>query len=183
MSNWPGATIPSSQSTAPPKPGGYKRFLKLAITMAGLLSIVLVSLSAWNLVKEWPVREQPKVAQDQKELSSPTFEESHPSLFFADLEYNPEKSIATQLKTGKTNGDIPVLLPSPSSSTNLFSYKVEVISKENAILKSGWGYTSRQIASTVEGMLVFRVIVKYEPDAIIQVLLEENRPIWTGRIE
>lgn len=128
------------------------------------------------------VQVQPKLVRETTISQAAT--ENHPKLFYADLEYDPQTGLVTQNALGKTNGDPPPLLPSPPSITldNLI-YKVEVVSDENVLLRSGWGVIPKEIAQTPQKTLSFRITTLYENQAMVRVILPEKGIIWTGRME
>lgn len=151
------------------------RFVVGAILLVLLSSLAVLGTHIVNKFKKPP---------SQKVDQPVSFEESHPSLFVAYLDYNPKTQKVTQLSTKKVNADIPGLSTNqPPSSPDEFVYKVEVISEKNEPLQKGWTSIPKEIASTPDGLLRFRVYVVYHPGALVQASLSDNKVIWTGKIQ
>lgn len=104
-----------------------------------------------------------------------------PSLFYADLEYNLKTGSVTQIQTGETKGEPQGLIKEkPKENLNdKFIYEVEIISKNNEILQTGWGVDYKEIIQQADGKFRFKVTVPYYSNSRVRVLLN-NKSIWIG---
>ncbi|MEK7616491.1 MAG: hypothetical protein AAB414_00360 [Patescibacteria group bacterium] len=132
---------------------------------------------------------KPKVSIQPKLIRETTIAEvaakSHPSLFYADLEYDPNTEAVALRETSVGRGDPPSLFPDkPPDDNNRLSFKVEVVSKENIVLQSGWYSDYKQKVKPKEGLLRFSVVTGYEPGAIVKLYYpNESKLIWLGKIQ
>lgn len=129
---------------------------------------------------------QPKLIRQTTttEAASLIYTQSHPSLFYANLEYDPKNGVVTLLNVGKTNGDLPPALPNPpKDSATRFIYKVEVVSDKNELLETGWFSTPKELITTDKGTFKFTITTSYKPNYHIRVYLPPNKQIWTGVIK
>ncbi|MBI2596583.1 hypothetical protein HYW41_00265 [Candidatus Daviesbacteria bacterium] len=109
--------------------------------------------------------------------------DTHPDLYYVDLEYNPKTNLISQLSTGTTKGDLPPLFPSqPPNDPNEFIYRLEVVSNKNELLQKGWSTTAKKILQTAKGDLDFRVTTVYAQGAIIRLFYPDGSIAWTGQI-
>lgn len=180
---------------------GPSKKWKIIIVAAIIFSLVLLivskntnckKLSACFIVTDWNnisnrlkllTRQEvtPKVIK--KEDLADVVTQGQSPLFYASLEYDPKTGIATQLKTGKINGDAPYLFPSPAPESALkFLYKVQV-SIEEGVIQNGWISASKENLSTEKGTFRFRVTTIYKKDAIVKVFLSKDKLVWTGKME
>lgn len=108
---------------------------------------------------------------------------SHPEIFFADLEYDPQTNLVTQHELGSINGDVsPLYSQQPATSNTEFVYQAEIISKENTLLESGWNSVPYEISKTAKNTFRFKVRTAYRLGSIIKIYLPNNQLIWTGKI-
>lgn len=126
---------------------------------------------------------QPMLVKERSVAESIT--ENHPDLFFVDLSYILKNDFATQLGTGKANGDPPIyFLEHPKPAQNIFIYKVEVVSDNNELIQQGWKAASMLLAKkNAKDKLLFRVTTLYKKNAIIKIYTMDNKLIWTGIIK
>lgn len=129
---------------------------------------------------------EPQVATriaSQGRLSDLTIK-GHPTLYYADLEYDPKTAITTQFGTGITYGDPPYLQPNQPStqSPNKFIFKIEISDESGKISEAGWKETYREIIQTPTGKLRFRITATYRKKSFIKVYLADKKLIWTGKM-
>lgn len=156
---------------------------KLLLTYFSILILIPISFLLITQLKKPVIKSQPKPTTTETTTVTPSVENSHPSLFYADLEYDPKNNSVTQRAFGKINGDIPYLSPDPPpASSEKLIYKIEVLSDKNELLQTGWSSISKKLISTSKNTLRFRVTTVYQPKAILRVSLPNNKIIWTGKI-
>lgn len=165
------------------KQSNKKIIIFLTATLILAVSIpILTLILRGKLPLLQPEKVQPKLVKET--TVSKVAAELHPELFYAQLEYNPRTQTVTQLVTSKASGDIPILLATPpASDTNLFIYKIEIVSDKNVLLEAGWDAKYKSIITTGQNTYQFRVITKFYKDAFIRVYLPDNKLIWTGVIK
>lgn len=124
---------------------------------------------------------QPKLIQESTLVQIAT--ESHPEVFYANLEYDPKTGVVTQYGVSKTNGDPPLLLgEKPKPDPKRFTYKITVLSKDNIGLQSGWYSTPLEIVKTPQNTFRFDAVASYEPEAILQIEID-NKNVWAVKMQ
>lgn len=116
------------------------------------------------------------------EIESQINSQSLPNLFYADLEYDPKTGLVQQISTDTIKGETPSLWQeSPKSNLeDKFVYEIEIISKNNEILLSGWTFEYKEIIQQTNGNYKFKVTVPYYPDSQVRILLPNHKVLWTG---
>lgn len=101
-------------------------------------------------------------------------------LFYAEIEFDPQKKATTLLETGYSNGYPFPLRDTPSSSSaKLFSYKLELISSENKLLQNGWVSESKEMILTPNKTYRFRITTLAEEKSLIKLSLPDNKLFWS----
>lgn len=125
---------------------------------------------------------------------SNTFEEainSHPSIYFVNLEYDPKSGLVMQKNSGTGNSDRPILdVDQPKNLPNYFTYKLEVKSEKDELLQSGWVQLPLKILLTKQNTLELRINTIYQKNAIITVSIPQDnqnsqsnlKVLWKGKI-
>lgn len=181
--DWSGAIIPAQEP--PPPPPEPRVIKKVWITLGAVLFLVVASAAAWKILGNYRAKSRvvPELIRETT-TGAGSFEEGHPELFSASIEYNPANGHVTQRSIGKGGGDPPLLFSEkPEPDASRFIYKIEVISEENAVLQSGWYSVHKQRAETANNTIRLDVVTNYFPGAIVRVFLSDNQLIWTGKIE
>ncbi len=151
--------------------------------IASVILILAIPLTAY-LAKQTQIF-KPRAANF---TSATTTQPNTPQLFYADLEYDQTTHLVTQHRLGKTQGSV-ILLPEPPATTSgQLVYKIEVVSSQKELLQSGWVSTPKELLSTPNKTLRFKVIALYRPQAFVNIYFPyedgvKNKIIWTGRME
>ncbi len=158
-----------------------KRFFIGTVVLAGVL---LVGLLIFYLIKLADIKSEVKPKLVRESTVAEISIKNHPQLFYADLEYNPQTHLVTQVNTGEANGDPPTLLTEqPTIPTDRFLYKIEIISDKNELLLSGWDTQYKTLITTDTGSYKFRVVLEFYPQAIVRLYLPNGQLIWTGSMQ
>lgn len=162
----------------------------LSVVILAMLIPTIAFIYKYNSRFNIKSKVQPKIVNTTT-LSKIT-SKSHPKIFYADLEYNSELEIATQLSTNKAEGDSPYFsAETPALSDTNFVYKVEVISLKNVVLDSGWVSIRKELVKTSSGKINFRVSSSYHPEAIMYVYVPSEKKkdytnpqlVWVGKMQ
>ena len=184
MPEWPGAILPSTQNPTAPEPKRPNILLKPVIVFLVLTVIVILAIPAWNNIQNRKISKQQTAQKTEEQSTITSFQETHPELFYAEIEYNPETKVSILLANGKTNGDLPLLNPTePPDSPTQFIYKIEVISKDDRLMQYGWVSTPKERILTTEGSFRLFILIQYHQESTIQLELPNGQVIWTGLME
>lgn len=172
----------------PPKPGFRFPLPKIPVKNLLFIAVIIIIpaillLLSFKLDLKNPLasKTEPKLIKQGNVADPGSQIQNHPQLFYAYLEYDPKTNLVTQLATARTNGDKPTFLPEqPAASSNLFIYKIELVSEKNVLLETGWDTKHKSIITTDKNTYKFRVMTSFYPNASIRVYSSDNKLIWTG---
>lgn len=163
--HWQGALLPYLPSVK-----------KLTLVLLALFLIVFVASSFLVTRTSHPKSTSKKDAKTTKPANAT-------ELYFADLEYDPKMQTITQLRTGKTTGQLRRSSKPVSTTSGQFIYKLDVHSKQNKLLEEGWEAIPAKAITNSKGTMSFRVNAKYVKDAVVRVLTTDNKLFWVGVIQ
>lgn len=127
-------------------------------------------------------QEKPKVTKIDKQISE-IRQEQHPSLYFVDLEYDPQTGKSSKKNSGYVNGDLPPLRSEVSFSPETFNFRVEAISPKNELILSGWGSLYKSVISTDDGKYSFRVSIPYVSGETLRVYSIGYQKLWEEKVK
>ncbi len=125
---------------------------------------------------------QPKVTKIDKQISE-IRQEQHPSLYFVDLEYDPNTGKASKKSSGYFNGDLAPLKPEVSFSPEVFNYRVVTVSPTSEVLASGWESLYKNVILTDNGKYSFRVSIPYAAGETLTVYSIGYQKIWEEKVK
>lgn len=127
-------------------------------------------------------QQQPKITKINKQISE-IRQEQHPSLYFVDLEYDPNTQKAIKKSSGYFNGDLTPLKSEISFLPEVFNYRVEAVSKTNEALVSGWESLYKNVILTEDGKYSFRVSVPYIEGETIRIYSIGYQKLWEEKVK
>lgn len=175
------STIITSPSTSPKHFGKGKKIVLIALMVLFLAGL---SFGGWYVYNNFQDNKKVQPKSVKETNIAEVAKSTHPQLYFAYLDYDPQTQQVIQLSTGKTNGDIPSLSPEePEADSNSFIYRVEQTSPENNLILTGWKIISKETIKSNDNKYVLRVDALYQRGSIIRVYLPNQTIIWTGKIK
>lgn len=144
-----------------------------------LIVFLLILIPAEIAFIKSKIVDKPQAAIINKQVSE--IKQEHPSVYFIDLEYDPNTENAVKKFSGYSNEDLTFLDREATNSAQTFTFRVEAVSN-NQILLNGWDSLYKTVITTPDGKYSFRISVPYVSGETINIYKADSKKIFEEKV-